>query len=410
MQENTTDHQSASMTEDGVTQMLLLAERLREANGGTLDEAAISAVAEATGTSTEVVRVAVRLGPANRKRSKLEQIRAEYLALDPFVRSMVFSGVMGAVTALGYALQAKFGDVTYGLFGIVSLGAFALGLFNVAMSKDAKSSSFSGAVLGGLFFVCLALFSLVLRPPLLIYPAILIPCVFGGALVGFLLHGLGSRFRDAVGLKDPAKERQDLLKQLVDLQDKLRSGEQSITFLSVDIVGSTRMKTMADPLSVEFTFTEYHRFVETITQKHGGRVHSTAGDGVTAAFDHPQQAFAAARNIQTGIIELNTYRNKIGQPIVLRCGVHTGKVVTPQAGDITSVNFAHVIDISAHIQKQAPAGGIAVSDASAVHIQGGLQAIGTERIETDDVKGTIWVPRRMAVPKPNLGSSEPATS
>ena len=70
------------------------------------------------------------------------------------------------------------------------------------------------------------------------------------------------------------RERQELLKQLVDIQDKLRSGEQEVSFLSVDIVGSTRMKQMADPLSVEFTFTEYHKFVEMIARRSGDVVAS----------------------------------------------------------------------------------------------------------------------------------------
>ena len=37
-----------NMSDDSVDQMLVLAERLREANGGALDESAILAVAEAT--------------------------------------------------------------------------------------------------------------------------------------------------------------------------------------------------------------------------------------------------------------------------------------------------------------------------------------------------------------------------
>src|SRR5262249_37432708 len=168
---------------------------------------------------------------------------------------------------------------------------------------------------------------------------------------GLLVFKIVDTYRAKLGLIDPVKERQELLKQLVDIQDKLRSGEQTISFLSVDIVGSTRMKQIADPLSVEFTFTEYHKFVEMIARRYGGRVHSTAGDGMTLAFDSPSQAFGAARTIQTGVIELNTFRNKIGVPIVLRCGVHTGTVMAPDASDVTTINFADVIDISAHLQK-----------------------------------------------------------
>ena len=177
------------------------------------------------------------------------------------------------------------------------------------------------------------------------------------------------------------------------LQDKLRTGEQSISFLSLDIVGSTKIKAAADPLSVEFTFTEYHHFVDRIVKQHGGKVHSTAGDGITCAFEHPQQAYMAARQIQSGLVELNAFRNKTGVPLVLRAGVHTGNVVVPPGEDITKVNFAHVIDMSAHIQKVCPPGGIAVSEVSSRLIPGGGATIGQELIESHDIKAFVWKPR-----------------
>ena len=150
------------------------------------------------------------------------------------------------------------------------------------------------------------------------------------------------------------------------------------------------MKAGADPLAIEFTFNEYHNFVDQITRKHGGRVHSTAGDGITCAFDHPQKAFQAARNIQTGLVELNTLRNKLSTPIVLRAGIHTGHVVAPDAGDITSLNFASVIDSAAHLQKFCPPGGIAISDEAGSMITGGMVALGTEITEVDGIRATIW--------------------
>src|SRR3569832_2322749 len=87
----------------------------------------------------------------------------------------------------------------------------------------------------------------------------LIPLVLFGALGGLFTQRMVDAYRGRLGLTDPVTERRELLQQLVDIQDRLRSGEQQITFVSVDIVGSTRMKQMSDPLSVEFTFTEYHK-------------------------------------------------------------------------------------------------------------------------------------------------------
>ncbi|HSI71903.1 MAG TPA: adenylate/guanylate cyclase domain-containing protein, partial [Fimbriimonas sp.] len=213
------------------------------------------------------------------------------------------------------------------------------------------------------------------------------------------VYKIVDRNRSKWGLKDPVKDRQELLRQLHDLQNKLQSGKQSMTFVSFDVVGSTRMKQSADPLAVEFTFNEYHDFVERIARKHGGSLHSTAGDGIICAFENSTDGFAAAKNIQAGLIELNTFRNKIGTPLVLRAGLHTGTVVAPDATDASSVNFAEVIDLAAHLQKACPPGGIAVSTAAAAHLVGGFQAVGNQRVNVLDIEAAIWQPRQaLALP------------
>ena len=387
------DQRTGQMSDDSVREMLLLAERLRESHGGELDDSAILAVSEATGAPVDYVRLAVRLLPEKKEHGFFQRIRGVFLALEPDVRRHAISGLLAANSALMNVLAGTTGD-RYSFYGTLMLITIGLGLWNIGVSKDARTAAWSGALFGGVFFVAQSLFAYVMSAPSAVGDSfLLIPHIIVGSILGMVTHKLVERFRPSLGIKDPLQERQELLRQLVDLQDKLKSGEQSMTFLSVDIVGSTRMKETADPLSIEFTFNEYHTFVEMITKKHGGRVHSTAGDGMTCAFDHPHQAYAAARNIQAGIIELNTFRNKLGVPLILRCGVHTGTVVAPTAGDIKSVNFAHVIDIAAHLQKVCPAGGVAVSEPSATALPGGPAAVGTERVEVMGVPAVIWQPR-----------------
>ncbi len=412
----------AGLTEDGIQQMVGMAERLREEKGGVLDDSAIAAISEVTGAPEEYVRLAVKLHADTEQKSPTSKVRAAFLSLQPNVRRHVSSGLLGSAIGLAQAMALFFSSmaqyVRYNAgptFDILRIILVVFGLYNISVSRDNKSAAVSGAILCGTgFAVAVALGSLAgMRMPdanyLLFYLGL-------GAVSGATLHAIVNKYRGLLGLKDPVKERQDLLRQLVDLQDKLRSGEQSITFLSVDIVGSTKMKEYADPLSIEFTFNEYHRFVEMITQRYGGRVHSTAGDGVTCAFDSPQQAFGAGRTIQTGLIEVNTHRNKIGVPLKLRVGIHTGKVVAPDAEDIKSVNFAHVIDLAAHLQKVCPVGGVAISEIAAAHIPGGPAAIGIETVEVDNMNAVVWMPRAMQraqreggpppvpkLPKPDLG-------
>ncbi|MCB8932793.1 MAG: adenylate/guanylate cyclase domain-containing protein [Fimbriimonadaceae bacterium] len=389
---------SGELNDDSVQQMLELAERLRESHGGELDDSAIQAVAEATGTPIDYVRLAIRAFPERRKQSLLHRIRTLFLTLEPDVRRYVAAATISANVGLLEVLKTGTGDPT-GFLGILQLIGLSFALWNVSVSRDARTAAIAGATSGGVYFAGKSLFAFIgIAFGLKVFGGkeamLLLPWTLGGAIASVVLHNFVSRFHSKLGIKDPVQERQELLRQLVELQTKLRSGEQMLAFLSADIVGSTKMKEHADPLSVEFTFNEYHQFVEMIARRYGGRVHSTAGDGITCAFDHPQQAFGAGRTIQAGLVELNTFRNKIGIPIQLRVGVHAGEVNAPSRDDIKSVNFAHVIDIAAHLQKVCPIGGVAVSEPAAKMIPGGPAAVGSESVEASGVRALVWLPRQ----------------
>lgn len=384
------------MTDDGVQQMLELAERLRAANGGELDESAILAVSEATGSPVEYVRLAVRLRPEEKKKGLVHRLKSEYLGLDPDMRRNVIGGMLGITFALCASIDMILPRSFTGLLGVLQILSAASILYLATTAKDARSAAITGAITSALGFIAATVFYAAFTTQSSISPALIIPITIGGTLGSMIANMLVSKNRNRLGLKDPVVERQELLKQLVDLQAKLKTGEQAVTFMSVDIVGSTKMKESADPLSIEYTFNEYHQFLDRIVRKHGGSIHSTAGDGMTCAFDAPLQAFAAAKNIMTGLIELNAYGNQTGIPIILRAGIHSGNVLPPKAGDIGSLNFAHVIDISAHMQKAAPIGGIAVSDAAAASLPGGPASVGLQRVETQGQGGVVWLPRSTA--------------
>lgn len=379
------------LSDDAVQQMLELAERLKTTDGGELDEAAIEAVAEATSAPIEYVRLALRIrGEKKKKRNFFARLKTEYFGLEPEVRRNILGGLIGAGVALAGALPTILVRSFDGMMGVVQILLTTIGVFLVAVAKDARSAAITGAVGSGFGFLMYTVFLAAFQAPDRIEAGLIIPTVLMGALGSIVVNILVSKNRTRFGLKDPVEERQQLLKQLVELQTRLKSGEQLVAFLSVDIVGSTRIKELADPLSIEYTFTEYHQFVERITRKYGGRVHSTAGDGLTCAFDTATQAFNAAKNIQAGMIELNTFGNKTGIPLVLRAGVHAGTVLTPTPGDISSLNFAHVIDIAAHMQKLAPPGGIVVSTPASEGLPGGPESVGRERVVTQNVEGIVW--------------------
>jgi class 3 adenylate cyclase len=398
--EHVAQHHMPPLSDDSVEEMLALAERLREANGGELDESAIQAVAEATNAPVEYVRLAVRMRVEKTQKHPLAHLKAQFVALGPETRRYVLAGVAAAVAAMLNVLEMKVSQVTeaannssYGVFGMLSLVVLLMGAYNASLSRESRTAAIAGGIFAGGFYLTSAAFAMLFSLKAQFGEWALIPIAIAGAIGGLLSYRVMERHRAKLGLKDPVKDRQDLLRQLVDLQAKLRTNEQSLAFLSLDIVGSTKMKTAADPLAVEFTFNEYHSFVERIVKKHGGSVHSTAGDGIMCAFESGLSAFTAAKNIQSELIELNTFKNQIGVPIVLRAGIHEGKVFAADAGDVTTVNFTQVIDLAAHLEKACPPGGVAVSSAAAFSIPGGLNSVGDMRIRASDTDAAVWLPR-----------------
>lgn len=378
---------------ESVEQVLLLAERLRMSTKGELDDESLVAISEATGIPEDIVRMTVyRKKERSERVGFIRQLRSAALSLDPDARNYSVSGLLAVNLAVMSVLGTLRGD-QYGLIGVFVMIMFLAAGWNFSIAKTPRTAIFSGALLGGSFFIVRSLLSMLVQTPDHIPSAVILLFVLAGAGSGVILQRIFSAIRSKMGMKDPLEERQDLLRQLVELQDRLRSGEQSMSFMSLDIVGSTKMKENADSLAVEFTFTEYHKWVDWVAKRFNGQVHSTAGDGIICAFQDPRKAFAAGKYIQMGLVELNTFRNKIGTPIQLRVGIHHGTVNAPAGQDVTKINFAHVIDIAAHIQKVAPVGGIGVSEALAIHLPGGPDSVSSERVDVSGVPTYLWSPR-----------------
>lgn len=386
-----------TLSEDEIQEMLVLATRIRKQAGAELDDDAILAVAEATGTSVDYVRLAVRSIPVEeRKETMIDRLKRSFLAFSSDHRRLVMASVLGLAAGVmmfwGEALRR---DVS-GLFETLGFIAYAGGIVNAAVSRSMKIAMGSGALLGALSMLTISLFGFVAG---LILPSIQIGAGVGyfvlatllGTIISAISFSAFSKNRSRMGFGDPVAERHALIQQMMEIQSQLKSDEKNVTFLSVDAVGSTKLKTKNDPISVEFTFNEYHNFVESIVRKHGGRIHSTAGDGVTAVFEDPQLAFTAGRALQSGLFEFNQFRNKLHEDLQLRAGIHTGNILAP-GKDSTSVNFAHVIDIAAHMQKEAPIGGLLVSEQTAMYF-GGLKSVSEVVVTVDEFRAAVWQPR-----------------
>ncbi|HXH61503.1 MAG TPA: adenylate/guanylate cyclase domain-containing protein [Fimbriimonadaceae bacterium] len=388
------------ISDDSFDEIVNLAARLRESTGEDLDDSAVLAVAEATGAPVAYVRLALRSLPVEENATPLERVKSSFLAFDQATRRYIASSVLATALGLLLTLSNAVGDAS-GLSGTLAILTIIGMAWNCAVARDAKTATLAGGLGAGVAFVMTTLFTFLVglvpgisnNGPAPGFILLFIPM---GAAAGFLSSLIGGPIRRMLGLRDPANERQELLNQLLEIQDRLKSDEKFVTFLSLDVVGSTKMKTENDALSVEYTFNEYHKYVATIAAKHRGRVHSTAGDGVTVAFESPADAYASGRAMMAGLFEFNAFRNKLTKPIELRGGIHTGSVLAP-GKDVKSVNFAHVIDIAAHLQKASPVGCLAVSDQTAAYLPGGKEGVGGEQVTAQDVTGVVWRPRSRVV-------------
>jgi class 3 adenylate cyclase len=150
-----------------------------------------------------------------------------------------------------------------------------------------------------------------------------------------------------------------LLEMLFSLQRMLEGQKQRRVFLSVDVVKSSEMKQVTSELEVEHSFQQFHSWLEGIVSKHGGQIHSVAGDGAMCMFTEDVEAVKAALELQGSIHQFNATRNLLPTPFQIRCGISAGNVPVEEGMLIGQIH-SHVLDRAANLQKKAKPGGIVI--------------------------------------------------
>ncbi len=74
------------------------------------------------------------------------------------------------------------------------------------------------------------------------------------------------------------------------LSDLLNLSSRTGTFLSVDVVGSTQIKTGQNEQDIIYTFLAYHKLVSDLAYQHHGEVTNITGDGMMCRFQRPEDA------------------------------------------------------------------------------------------------------------------------
>ncbi len=141
-----------------------------------------------------------------------------------------------------------------------------------------------------------------------------------------------------------------LLREYAETKAVLFQQKKPLAFLSLDVVGSTRMKRGEDQLVVEHAFAEFKKFVDRILGLHNCWKSAWTPDGVMCAFPKVSDAVTAGQEILRGLPWFNSGIHQLKQPFALRCGLHTGEVVFPDDKEMAEISdFA--IDVAGHLQK-----------------------------------------------------------
>jgi adenylate cyclase len=132
-------------------------------------------------------------------------------------------------------------------------------------------------------------------------------------------------------------------------------GEQDVALLFTDLVGFSAWALKAGDAAALELLRDVGVVVEKSVVEHRGKIVKRLGDGVMAAFPHPQPAVEAALAAQAGLagIEVDGHRPS------MRAGVHYGR---PRrlGGDYLGVDA----NIAARVGEAAKGGEVLVSDAA----------------------------------------------
>ena len=152
---------------------------------------------------------------------------------------------------------------------------------------------------------------------------------------------------------DSKRSREDLLKRYRELESALKSSTRKrCAFLSVDVVGSTKMKQGETETAIAATFQAYEELLNRVFEEHGAWKVAWTPDGVMVCFLQLDLAIAAGQAVLKNLRDFNATENKLRTSFRVRCGLNEGDVAIYEDSKLEKV-ADHVIDVAGHMQKQA---------------------------------------------------------
>jgi class 3 adenylate cyclase len=149
-----------------------------------------------------------------------------------------------------------------------------------------------------------------------------------------------------------AIERRLAVASYTEAKTLLQASQQELTFVSLDIVGSTVLKQGEDPYVVEQCFADYRKLVERALRRHGACKQVWTPDGQMAAFRNPQAGVECAKEVLLQLPEFNRERSRLKRPFRIRAGANIGSLSTDERTPMEQISDFS-IDIAGHMQKYA---------------------------------------------------------
>jgi class 3 adenylate cyclase len=158
------------------------------------------------------------------------------------------------------------------------------------------------------------------------------------------------------------KLEQEQYKAMLDLYSHYQDG----TFLSLDIVSSTKLKEGESSLAVINSFQAFQAYIK----EHIARAASTvfSGDGVMCLFKDPQRAVDTALKILQDLTQFNQQASSLKRDFNVRIGINSGPILMEETSDLGTVT-EQTIDIAGHLQKYGKPGRLLISRSTWDHIQ-----------------------------------------
>ncbi|MBI3934334.1 MAG: protein kinase [Acidobacteria bacterium] len=167
---------------------------------------------------------------------------------------------------------------------------------------------------------------------------------------------------DASLIFDSWKSREHLLKQYRAIEKKLHSVQKRrCVLLNIDVVGSTKMKTGETPTAIAASFQAYEELLRRIFKRNKAWKQSWTPDGVLICFREREQAVHAAQQVLGALRQFNSAENRLRMPFRVRCGVSEGDLALFDDTNLSTFSDP-VIDTAAHLQKEARANALCVSE------------------------------------------------